>query len=97
MDPIALNAEQWAQVKALLHVLWLLPFFAAGLALLLMLALAIIPSLVGTRHLPVDTVRVRGLLLLVGLAAVAGIAIVFARVVPAVEDIVRQVYPKFLW
>ncbi|GBD11271.1 hypothetical protein HRbin23_00926 [bacterium HR23] len=96
MDPIALTAEQWAQVKALLHILWLLPFFAAGLALLLMLALAIIPSLVGTRHLPAETTRVRGLFLLVSLAAVAGIAIVFARVI-AVRDILVAVYPKFLW
>lgn len=96
MDPIALTPEQWAQIKALLHILWLLPFFAAGLALLLMLAWAVIPSLVSTRHLPSETLRVRGFFLLVSLAGVAGIAIVFARVIQF-GDIVRAIYPKFLW
>jgi|FaiFalDrversion3_1042247.scaffolds.fasta_scaffold01630_1 phosphoglycerol transferase MdoB-like AlkP superfamily enzyme len=96
MDPIALTAQQWAQVKTLLHTLWLLPFFAAGLALLLLLSFAVIPSLVATRHLPPDTLRVRGLFLLVALAAVMGIAFVFARVIEAGE-VVRAIYPRFLW
>ncbi len=52
MDPEALNHVDWRNTSHILRYLWFIVIFAFGLATHLVLAHAIIPSLINSGHLP---------------------------------------------
>lgn len=52
MDPEALNHTDWRNTSILLRYLWFIVIFAFGFSTHMVLAHAIIPSLVNSGHLP---------------------------------------------
>lgn len=96
MDPTFITPDQWALLRSLVHSVWFYLLFLVLFAGSLLLALAVLPSLVHTRHLPPRALRVRPLLALVALAALAGLALSLASAV-ATSDVVGQVYSRYFF
>lgn len=94
MDPNLIAPSDWAKLWDSLHILWLLPFFAAGFALMVLLALAVVPSLQSTGDLPKRAGRIRALLVAVALVAMVGIVVVWARVAD-VREVLRVTYSRW--
>ena len=51
-DPAAISSFAWSEIGSLLHNLWFNLGLVIAVATLFLTSLAIIPSLVSTRHLP---------------------------------------------
>lgn len=94
MDPQPLTTEQWAQVGLALKFLW--AAFASALVAgpSLLTAHAIIPSAVETNTISDRWNKVRPLFYLVGIVAVACIAI-FLFLAATETDWIREQYPRF--
>ena len=69
LDPDYISGANWAQLGDTLFYLWGVPLVVLVLAFSLLLARAIIPSLVASGHLPAKVFQLR--LALYGVAAVA--------------------------
>jgi len=52
MDPNFISSSNWSQISEMVGFLWRLPLFAIGFGFSLLLARAIIPSLLATRQVP---------------------------------------------
>ena len=52
MDPEFITSADWEQIGNLLHFYWFVLLFAIGFGFNFLMAHAIIPSLIGTGHLP---------------------------------------------
>jgi hypothetical protein len=59
MDPEYINSTDWRAIGNLLHFFWFILIFAIGFGFNFLMAHAIIPSLIGTGHLPQRLNRVR--------------------------------------
>ena len=94
MDPQPLTTDQWAQVGLALKFLW--GAFASALVAgsSLLTAHALIPSAVETRTISGRWLKVRPIFYLVGIAALAGIAL-FLFLAATETDWIREQYPRF--
>jgi hypothetical protein len=95
MTPECLTASEWNNLASLLNTIWLFAPSLIAFALSLLLAHAIIPSLVTSGDLPPAMTRARPLLYLTSLAAFALAFYMAARIIdqgPAIEAI----FPRFL-
>jgi hypothetical protein len=52
MDPVYITSEDWRDIGNLLTFIWLILLFAIGFGFNFLMAHAIIPSLIGSGHLP---------------------------------------------
>lgn len=59
MDPAFVTNEIWHDISGMLRFLWVYVLFIIGFAFNLLVAHAIIPSLVGTGQIPVKIARLR--------------------------------------
>jgi len=96
MDPQVVTSADWAQLWDLIHFMWLTLLFVAGFAGNLLLALAILPSQVRTGHLPAGVLRLRPLLFLMALVALAGAGISLGVAVSQ-AGVVGRIYPKWFF
>lgn len=76
MDPEVITTAIWADISWVLRFLWLFWLFIIGFALHMLLAHALIPSLVSSGQLPESFGRVRPMIYLGGLGALF-LAIIF--------------------
>ena len=95
MDPSALTTDQWAAIGAALKLLWLWVPLIVVFAFSWLLAVAVVPSLVTSRHLPAQSLRLRPLLLLVGLASLVG-AVAVGALGLLTAGVLNQFYPRWL-
>lgn len=73
MDPAFVTNEIWHNISGMLRFLWVYVFFIIGFALNLLIAHAIIPSLVGSGQIPERIAKLRPVFYLA-----SGGALVFA-------------------
>ena len=98
MDPNAPNHVDWRATSHLLRWLWLIMIFAAGFATHLVLAHAIIPSLLATGHIP-DGLRekvrkARGPLYITAIIILGTIAFWFAKATDGAHEM-RNFWDRF--
>lgn len=91
-DPKTLTSASWNDVHNWLTLLWIYLPLAITFAFTILVAHAFIPSLISTRHLPVDANKVRlpltvfALLVLIAAAVIMGIAMDLTLEVKKVWD-----------
>ncbi len=93
MDPNMPSAADWRAIEPLLWNLWLFVLFMIGFAGNLMLAHAVIPSLVGTHHLPHRAASLRPPLYVVSLISFAVAIAIFYNFATNL-DVVYGIYGK---
>ena len=94
-DPKALTSVEWNNIHQFLQWFWIYFPIVVTFAITMLIAHALIPSLVFTGHLPESTQRLR--LPLTGFAALvfaAGVVILVLGINAALD--VRQIWPRFL-
>ena len=93
VDPRGLTALEWQQVSDTLFYLWMFVFFMGAVAANFLVAHALIPTLVWTRHLPQRAHVVRPVFYLVAIAAAAGVAWAAVNAINS-SEVLRTLYPK---
>ena len=94
-DPKALTSVEWQNIHLFLQWFWIYFPIVFTFAITMLIAHALIPSLVITGHLPESTQRLR--VPLTGFAAlvfVAGVVILVLGINATLD--VRQIWPRFL-
>ena len=94
-DPKALTSVEWNNIHQFLQWFWIYFPIVVTFAITMLIAHALIPSLVITGHLPESTQRLR--VPLTGFAAlvfVAGVVILVLGINATLD--VRQIWPRFL-
>ena len=94
MDPEFITTSHWAGISTTLRFLWLYWLFMIGFASNMLLAHAIIPSLISSGQLPEAIGRVRPMLYL-GAAGILGIAIIFFVFSVANADIIGEFWGRW--
>ncbi len=95
MDPSALDLSQWRQLTSSIYFLWLWVPFMVTFALCMLTALALIPSMVGSRHLSQRTIAMRPPLFIVGfLSLVGGIGSLYMAL--SKLGVIDQIYTHWL-
>ncbi len=95
MDPQTLTQANWSDLSGLLRFVWLFSFSVITGALSLVLALAILPSLVASHHLPRELLRVRPVFLAGGFGALS-LAVVMLTIVISRIDIIGDIYRRWM-
>jgi hypothetical protein len=93
MDPNMPNAQDWHQILPLLQDLWLFVLFMVGFAGNLMLSHAVIPSLVGTHHIPQRASSLRPILYLVSALSFLVAMYIFYNLSVNLA-VIYEIYPK---
>ncbi|MBI4236226.1 MAG: hypothetical protein HY688_02565 [Chloroflexi bacterium] len=93
VDPQALGPAQWGQVGSTLLYLWAFVFFMGGVATNFLIAHAVIPSLITTRHLPTRFQLLRPFFYALTLAAL-GLLVWSVISFLHASDVLRSLYPK---
>ena len=93
IDPQPLSSADWSQVEATLGFLWLLWLSVVSMALLLLVAHAIIPSLSATGHIRPQIARARPVVYAAAAAAAAVALFAFIGFVSA-SEVLRTIYTK---
>ncbi len=94
-DPKALTGAEWNNIHMFLQWFWIYLPIVVTFAITMLMAHAIIPSLVNTGQLPESTQRLRMLLTaFAALVFVAGVIILVLGINATLD--VRQVWPRFL-
>ena len=94
MDPLPLNADQWADIALTIKFLWL--SFASSVigASALLTAHALIPSLVSTRTISTRWQKTRPVFYVTGAVGVVGIGVSIFLAAQQ-TDWIRDFYPRF--
>ena len=93
IDPLQLTAADWNQVERTLGFLWVFWLTVVSAALLLLIAHAIIPSLVTTGHLGPQVQRVRPVVYII--AILVSLVAIYAFVGFVNESsVLRTIYTK---
>ena len=93
IDPQSLTAADWDQVQATLVYLWLLWLSVVAMAMSLLIAHAVIPSLATTGHVGPAVERARPIFYVLG--AIAAAVALFAFVGFVTEsEVLRDIYTK---
>ena len=98
MDPQLVNPQfiqhdQWLQLNNLLVLMYLFAASMVTFALSMLVGHGIIPSLVGTRHLPADATKIRLPLYIIGFAAFIA-AIFFVTSAFGLTGVLHTIYPR---
>ena len=94
MSPDYITVEQWSCISTVLRFLWAYWLFIIGFALTLLLAQAIMPSLVFTRQLPMGIMRLRPLLYL-GAFGILPIALLFLILAFVNIDVIPEIWGRW--
>ncbi len=94
-DTTPLSTAEWGQVGTALKFMWLALLCAIIAGASLMTAHAFIPSAVATGTIPAKFERLRMPLYATGLAAVAGVVVMFVLAGVNADDIVRRMHPRY--
>ena len=95
MDPAFITAEDWNDLFAVVHFFWAIPLFAIGFAFNLLLAKAVIPSLVSTHQLSPERARLlQPALYAVSFVSLALLVWVFFNIVTR-AGILHEVYARW--
>ena len=81
MDPGYITSADWAKIGNWLTILWVLVAFNISFGFNFIMAYAIIPSLVGTGHLPQGVSQVRKVLYAGAAASLIGSMYIISRLV----------------
>jgi hypothetical protein len=96
MDPAFIDQATWQAIVALIVASLWFTILAIGAALLLLVAHAVLPSLIATAQLPIQANWLRPVLSLLALG-VAGFGILnLVSAVGLAVAVVRDLYPRFL-
>ena len=94
MDPNFITASDWIEIGRVLTFLFAVPGSVILFAFPLLIARAIIPSLVGTGHLPAIVLRLRIPLHLMSAVALVILIWVFFNLLTG-SEIIGEVYPRW--
>ena len=94
MDPEFLTNEHWSGISAMLRFLGAFWFFIIGCALTLLIAHAIVPSLVSTGQLPKSVARVRPVLYL-GALGILSFALIFLTLTVINGDVIKDIWERW--
>ena len=89
MDPEFITNEHWADISTALRFLWLYWLFIIGFATNMLLAHALIPSLINSGQLPSSVGRIRPLLYM-GALGILAIAILFFILTAVNVDVIGR-------
>ncbi|MBO9306565.1 hypothetical protein [Thermomicrobium sp.] len=93
MAPADVTAEQWQQIQQTLVWFWAFLGCIVVFAANMLVAYAIIPSLVSTRDLPAKVTAVRPFLLVIGLLFLAAGIFAFINVVNGIQ-VLYEIWPE---
>ena len=93
-DPSAIGSFEWSEIGKLLHNLWFYLALIFTFAIIMLTALAIIPSLVSTRHLPASANLMRFSLVLSGLGTL-GLAAMLLFYTVDVARVIEIFYDRY--
>ena len=91
MDPNFIGPQDWSELSLIIRYLSALPFAVIVFAFSLLTAHAIIPSLVGSGHLPVPISRLRPLLYASAAVGAAGAVWAVVNVIAHI-DVIESIY-----
>ncbi len=94
MDPAFVANPVWSDIGKLLMFLWVFLLLVIIFASNLLLAHVLIPSLIGTKHLPERLQKLRPPFYGVAILAFVGVVFVIIRVAD-LAHILEKVYPKW--
>ena len=94
MNPEVITTEHWADISTMLRFLWLYWLFIIGFATNMLLAHALIPSLISSRQLPSSVARIRPLLYM-GALGILAIAILFFILTAVNADVVGRLWGRW--
>ena len=94
MDPEFITTEHWADISTVLRFLWLYWLFIIGFATNMLLAHALIPSLISSGQLPASVGRIRPLLYLSALGILT-IAILFFILTAVNADVIGTFWDRW--
>ncbi len=94
MDPEFLTTEHWSGISTMLRFLGAFWFFIIGFALTLLIAHAIVPSLVSTRQLPLSAARLRPMLYL-GALGILSFALIFIVLTVVNGDVIKDMWERW--
>lgn len=93
-DPGAIGPFEWSEIGKLLHNLWFYYALIIAFAFTMLTAMAIIPSMVATRHLPPTASLVRFSLVLTALA-ILGLALTLMIYTADVARVIEIFYDRY--
>ena len=94
MDPGYINSSDWGAIGGFLTFLWVMFFSAVGFGFNFLMAHAIIPSLIGSGHLPERVGKARPLFYGGAVMALGLVAFALSRLV-AEAGLIEDFWPRF--
>ena len=94
MDPEFINSSDWRAIGDMLTFIWLLFFAAVGFGFNFLMAHAIIPSLIGSRHLPARLDKSRPVFYGGAVLALGLVGFALSRVI-AKAGLIESFWPRF--
>ena len=94
MDPEFVTHADWSGLGGLLRFLWLFSISLITFALSVLLAQAIVPSLVASNHLPQGILRVRPVVLAGAMSALV-LAVIMLTIVIIRTEVITDFYEKW--
>ena len=94
MAPTPITSAQWAQIGLMLTNLWIVVAFVFSASATLLLAHAIIPSLVITAHLPESFSRLRVVFYLLGFLSILAGSFFMWNVI-GYSEVISTFYPDY--
>ena len=94
-DPSSLSSAQWTEMTSLLISLGLFVGAMIAFAGSILLGHVLIPSLVGTKHLPVSLLKLRPAFYITGLIFFGGAIYLIVRIVN-LTDVIGTFYDRWL-
>jgi len=95
VDPRTISGADWPGIEALVLFLWIVVVFNVTLAFFMLLAHAVVPSLIATAHIPRGLRNIRPVLTIGALVAFAGTAYALLNWL-GVLGVLYDIYPKRL-
>lgn len=95
LDPRIMGPDQYVLMTQTLHSLILFVVLAINTAASMMVAHAVIPSLIMSGDAPVDFNRFRPMLYSIFVVSLCAAVFAFTRFVILAADLVTQLYPRF--
>ena len=95
-DPRPLGPAEWTQIGQALVQLVLFVALAVNATVALLLGAAVLPSLVQSAEAPADLLRLRRVLVPIGLASAALMLLAFGRGLALAISVLQWMYPRFI-
>ncbi len=96
MDPRLASPDQWVLMTQAMHSLVLFAVLAINAAACMLVAHAVLPSLIQTQDVPVDFNKFRRLLYPIVAVSLCAAIFAFARAITLAIALVEQIYPSFV-